>query len=234
MTNKEFLEKLNSLNISFTEEMLDKLNIYCDFLLEYNTHTNLTAIRNREDVYLKHFYDSLTVTKAIDLNTINTMLDIGSGAGFPGIVLKIFYPHLKLTVLDSNNKKTTFISKLVEKLNLQEVNIVNDRAEEYAKKGIKYDLVTSRAVAYIDIILELSSYFVNEEGTILLMKGNIAEERSILDEHQKELNVINYNVTNCDLSVDDERNIIVIKTKPNNKVLNYNQILKRHNKWTSK
>ena len=234
MTNKEFLEKLNNLNISYNEEMLDKLDIYCDFLLEYNTHTNLTAIRNREDVYLKHFYDSLTVTKAINLNSIDTMLDIGSGAGFPGIVLKIFYPHLKLTVLDSNNKKTTFITKLVEKLNLQEVNIVNDRAEEYAKKGIKYDLVTSRAVAYIDIILELSSYFVNEKGTILLMKGNIDEEQSILDEHQKELNVINYNVTNCDLSVEDERNILVIKTKPNNKVLNYNQILKRHNKWTSK
>ena len=105
MNIEEFISEVKKLGIDVTEEQLKKLDIYCTFLLEYNTHTNLTAIRNREEVYLKHFYDSLTIVKSIDLTKYSTLLDIGSGAGFPGMVLKIFFPNLRVYLVDSNNKK---------------------------------------------------------------------------------------------------------------------------------
>ena len=104
MTINEFIEEVKSLGLNPTKEILEKLDIYAKFLQEYNEHTNLTAITKLEDIYLKHFYDSLTLTKVIDLNTCKNLLDFGTGAGFPGMVLKIFFPELKVTLLDSNNK----------------------------------------------------------------------------------------------------------------------------------
>ena len=109
MNIEEFINETKKLGIDVTGEQLEKLEIYCNFLLEYNTHTNLTAIKNREEVYLKHFYDSLTLVKAIDLTSVDTLLDIGTGAGFPGMVLKIFFPNLQIYLVDSNNKKTKFL-----------------------------------------------------------------------------------------------------------------------------
>ena len=104
MTENEFKEYLISSNISFTDKMLQQLNTYYNLLVEYNKKFNLTAITNKEDVYLKHFYDSLTLTKVIDLEKADSLIDIGTGAGFPGLVLKIFYPNLNLTLLESNGK----------------------------------------------------------------------------------------------------------------------------------
>ena len=234
MIPSDFKEQVKLLGIECNENILDKLDTYCRFLIEYNEHTNLTAIKEEKEIYLKHFYDSLTISKSIDLNKVKTLLDIGSGAGFPGIVLKIFFPNLKVTVLDSNNKKTTFLNLLIQKLNLQGVNIINQRAEDYAKEGHKFDVVTSRAVAYIDIITTLSSYFVDKEGVILLMKGDISEELSILNKHQQELGIESYKVINCNITENDIRNIIKIKISHNSKIQNYSQILKRHNKWTNK
>ena len=95
MTINEFIEEVKSLGLNPTKEILEKLDIYTKFLQEYNEHTNLTAITNLEDIYLKHFYDSLTLTKVIDLNTCKNLLDFGTGAGFPGMVLKIFFPELE-------------------------------------------------------------------------------------------------------------------------------------------
>ena len=106
MTINEFIEEVKYLGLNPTKE----LDIYTKFLQEYNEHTNLTAITNLEDIYLKHFYDSLTLTKVIDLNTCKNLLDFGTGAGFPGMVLKIFFPELKVTLLDSNNKKFVLIT----------------------------------------------------------------------------------------------------------------------------
>ncbi len=235
MTINDFINKLNELKIDYTDQMLDQLEFYCNYLMEYNEHTNLTAIREKEEIYLKHFYDSLMIAKVIDLKASNTLLDIGSGAGFPGVVLKIFYPNLKVTILDSNSKKTNFVQSLINKLELKDINVINERAEEYAKNGVKFDIVTSRAVAYIDIITPLSSYFVTSEGTILLMKGNIGEELQLLEKYQKELNVCDYQVVNCNISENDIRNIIKVKIDTRNiKLLNYSQIVKRHNKWTNK
>ena len=129
MNKNEFIEELKKLNIKVTDEMLEKLDIYCNFLLEYNKHTNLTAIKDENDIYLKHFYDSLTLTKVIDLNEYNTLLDIGSGAGFPGMVLKIFFPKLKVYLVDSNNKKCKFLLELKEKLNVDNLIVINNRIE---------------------------------------------------------------------------------------------------------
>lgn len=111
MNKEEFISEVKKIGIDITDDIIDKLDIYCNFLLEYNEHTNLTAIREENEVYLKHFYDSLTITKVIDLNNVESLLDIGTGAGFPGMILKIFYPHLKVTLIDSNNKKIKFLNE---------------------------------------------------------------------------------------------------------------------------
>ena len=105
MNELEFYKELEKLNINLTEIQKQQLSKYYDYLVEYNSHTNVTSITEKEDVYLKHFYDSLLLSQTIDLNNVNTMLDIGCGAGFPGLVIKILFPHIKLTLLDSNNKK---------------------------------------------------------------------------------------------------------------------------------
>jgi 16S rRNA (guanine527-N7)-methyltransferase len=234
MQINSFIDSLKELNIELDEEKLNKLEIYYNFLNEYNKHTNLTTITEKEDVYLKHFYDSLTISKVVDLNNINNLLDIGTGAGFPGIVLKIVYPNIKLTVLDSNNKKTTFIKLLLEKLNINDVTIINDRAENYAINHLnEFDIVTSRAVAFMDIIISLSFPFIKKEGKVILMKGNLDNEISILNNHQKELDINKYSINNFKLPISgDERNIVVLeKNNLSTKVLNYNQILKRNKIW---
>ena len=142
MNIKEFIEEIKKLNIDIDSDKMEKLQIYSNFLIEYNKHTNLTAIKEEKDIYLKHFYDSLTIVKIIDLNKCNNLIDIGTGAGFPGMVLKIFYPNLDVTLLDSNNKKTKFLKELSQNLNL-DVDIVNERVEIFSKNNLnKYDIVT--------------------------------------------------------------------------------------------
>lgn len=176
MTEKEFITELTKLNIEVTPEKLDKLKEYASFLLEYNQHTNLTAIRDINEVYLKHFYDSLTIVKAINLKEVNTLLDIGTGPGFPGMVLKIIYPHLQITLMDSNNKKISFLKALAQELNLN-VEIIYGRAEEFiTHRREYYDIVTSRAVASLDILAELSIPYVKTNGLFVAMKSNYQEE----------------------------------------------------------
>ncbi len=177
MTKEEFMAAISELNISYEPTMLTKLAIYYQELVKYNENVNLTAITEEGEVYLKHFYDSLTITKVIDLNKVNNLLDIGSGAGFPGVVLKIFFPHLKLTLIDSNNKKTTFLKYITEKLELSDVQIINDRVENYAKNNLnKYDLVVARAVTNLNVLVELSLPLVKKDGFLVAMKGRASEE----------------------------------------------------------
>ena len=176
MTEEEFITELTKLNIEVTPEKLDQLKEYASFLLEYNQHTNLTAIRDINEVYLKHFYDSLTIVKAINLKEVNTVLDIGTGPGFPGMVLKIIYPHLQITLMDSNNKKIGFLKALAQELNLN-VEIIYGRAEEFiVNRREYYDVVTSRAVASLDILAELSIPYVKTNGVFVAMKSNYQEE----------------------------------------------------------
>lgn len=176
MTREEFIKEIEKLNINFNEEMLEKLNIYMKFLIDYNSHTNLTAIKEENDIYLKHFYDSLTICKVYDMNRVDNLLDIGTGAGFPGMIIKIFFPNIKVTLLDSNNKKTKFLNELANKLNIN-VTIINDRVENYAKNNLnKFDIVTSRAVANLRVLTEISMPLVKVNGLFISLKGNIEEE----------------------------------------------------------
>lgn len=237
MNNEEFILGLQAMNIDVTDDKLNKLKMYYNYLIEYNNHTNLTAITEEKEVYLKHFYDSLTLTKAYNLNNNISMLDIGSGAGFPGIVIKIFYPNINLTVIDSNNKKTTFISSLIDKLQLDNINVINDRAEEYAKNHLnEFDLVTSRAVAFVDIITSISLPFVKVDGKLILMKGSFENEERILKNHLHDLNVKDYQIINFNLpNTNDERNLVILtKINETSKVLQFNQIIKRNKKWNNK
>lgn len=177
MNKEEFITRVKALNIEITAEKLKLLDLYFHELINYNSHTNLTAITKEEDVYLKHFYDSLTIVKVIDLNTINNLLDIGSGAGFPVLVLKIFFPNIKITLLDSNNKKTKFLEYITKKLDLKDVTIINDRVEKFALTNLNsFDLVTARAVKELNILAELSLPLVKKEKYFIAMKGNIDKE----------------------------------------------------------
>ena len=172
MNRETFQKLLKELNLICDEYKYELLKKYSRFLLEYNEHTNLTSIKEEQEVFIKHFYDSLTLTKLIDLDTLNEVLDIGTGAGFPGIVLKIFYPNIKLTLLDSNNKKTTFLKQLVDYLDIKNVQIINDRAENLTKTKINYyDLVTARAVANLRVLSEISIPLVKNNGYFIALKG---------------------------------------------------------------
>ena len=175
MNNKEFISYLKELNLEVTEEQLNLLEKYYNILVETNKTTNLTRITEKEEVYLKHFYDSLTITKEIDLNNINSLCDVGTGAGFPGMVLKIFYPHLKVILIDAREKKIKFLKEVIKKLDLKDIEALHIRAEEYHEK---FDIVTARAVANIEKLLDYTMHLLNENGKLIAMKGDIDIELS--------------------------------------------------------
>lgn len=173
----EFIKKCENLGLEITDKKLDQLETYAKFLQEYNEHTNLTAITNLEDIYLKHFYDSLTITKVIDLKKCTTLLDFGTGAGFPGMVLKIFFPNLKVTLLDSNNKKIKFLTELQEKINVDNLELINTRVENIRNERLNhYDIVTARAVTNMPVLTELAMPLVKVNGYFIAMKGSNKEE----------------------------------------------------------
>lgn len=176
MNKEEFKNELSKLGISLTDTQIESLEKYANILIDYNKHTNITAITDKESIYLKHFYDSLTLSKIIDLTKDLSVLDVGSGGGFPGIVIKIVYPNLKLTLLDSNNKKSEFQRYVINKLKLTDINVINDRAENYFKKGNKYDLVVARAVSNMPVLDELCIPFLKIGGNLVLMKADASTE----------------------------------------------------------
>ena len=172
--NKElFIESLNELNIEVTNEKLDKLEKFYQLLIEWNNKINLTRIVEKEDVYLKHFYDSLTITKVVDLSKIETLCDVGTGAGFPGIVLKIVYPKLKITLVDSLLKRVNYLNTIINELELENIKAIHTRGEDLNEK---YDIVTARAVANIEKLLIYTMHLVKINGSLIAMKGNIDEE----------------------------------------------------------
>jgi 16S rRNA (guanine527-N7)-methyltransferase len=232
MNKNEFIEEVKKLNINITDEMLEKLDIYCSFLLEYNKHTNLTAIKEENDIYLKHFYDSLTLAKAIDLNKENTLLDIGSGAGFPGMVLKIFFPHLKVYLVDSNNKKCKFLLELKEKLNVDNLEVYNNRIENlYSEFLNSIDIVTARAVTNLPVLTELAIPLVKANKYFIAMKGNAEEELENSMYAIKQLNCSIDNVITFDLyNNSGVRTLISIKKNKNTELKNirpYDKIIKK-------
>lgn len=176
MNKEAFIKAIKELSINTSEDQLNDLETYYSLLIEYNKRTNLTRITDKEDVYLKHFYDSLTLTKAIKL-TNQSLLDVGTRAGFPGLVLKIIFPNIKLTLVDSLNKRINFLKAVVKRLDLSNVFIYHERAEEFAKVNReKFDVVTSRAVANLQTLSEISLPTVMEGGYFIAMKAEAKKE----------------------------------------------------------
>ena len=176
MNKNEFINALKELDIDITDNMLENLDTYYKMLIEYNSHTNLTRITEENEVYLKHFYDSLTLVKAINLDD-QSLLDVGTGAGFPGLVLKIIFPDLKVILVDSLNKRIIFLNSVIESLNLKKIVAIHARAEEYAKENKeKYDIVTSRAVANLNTLSELCIPMVKVGGYFIPMKAEAENE----------------------------------------------------------
>ncbi len=175
MNKEEFTKELIKLGIDLTEEQETKLEKFYNLLIEWNAKINLTRITIKEDVYLKHFYDSLTITKVVDLTKIETLCDVGTGAGFPGIVLKIVYPNLKITLVDSLLKRVNYLNSIIKELELKDIIAIHSRGEDLKRE---FDVVTARAVANIEKLLTYTMHLVNENGIFIAMKGNIEEELS--------------------------------------------------------
>ena len=229
--NKDlFLEELKKINVILSDNQVEQLDKYCDLLLEYNKHTNLTAIKDKESVYLKHFYDSLTINKYIEKNA--QVLDIGTGAGFPGMVLAITRPDLNITLLDSNNKKIKFLEYLVKELNIPNVTLIYDRAEKFAHKNHeKFDIVTSRAVARLRILCELSIPVLKINGLFIGMKSNLDEE---LNESLDTIKILNADILKRNqfkLPIENSKreNILIIKNNHCNHEYprDYDKIIKK-------
>lgn len=214
MTDEEFKKKLKELKIELTKEAQDKLNKFYKMLVEKNKVMNLTAITAKEEVNLKHFYDSLTLVKVIDLNKELTLCDVGTGAGFPGIVLKIVFPQLKIVLIDSLNKRIEFLNEVIEKLDLKDIKAVHDRVEVYSKNNIeKFDIVTSRAVAKTNILLEMSSQLVKVDGKIILLKAECKEEIKKSLNAIKELNLSLEKEEEFTLPIENSKRTIVVFNK---------------------
>ena len=184
MNQDRFILELSKLNINITDLQLKQLEKYYELLIEYNKVMNLTGITLKEDVYLKHFYDSLTIAKVIDLNQYKTLCDVGTGAGFPGLVLKIIYPNLKVTLLDSLNKRLNFLDIVIKELNLKDIETVHSRAEEYNKQ---FDITVARAVAPLNILLEYCIPLTKINGYFIAMKGKNEEATNALKELNSEI-----------------------------------------------
>ena len=185
MNRNEFIKECKKLGIDLTEEQLNKLEQFYELLKEWNTKINLTRIIEKEDVYLKHFYDSLTLIKAIDLTKEITLCDVGTGAGFPGIVLKIVFPNLKITLIDSLLKRVKYLNDIIEKLELKEIEALHYRIEDYNKLGNKFDIVTARAVANLSKLYDYCIPGVKKEGVFIAMKANAKEEIEELQKKKK-------------------------------------------------
>ena len=210
----DFVQRLKDFNIKINDEQIKRFMNYMNLLLEWNEKINLTAITQPEEVKLKHFVDSLTVLKYI--NDDDKVIDIGTGAGFPGIPLKIMNENTKITLLDSLNKRINFLNIVIETLNLRNIQAIHGRAEEIARNKLyreKYDVAVSRAVANLSTLTEYMLPFVKVGGKCICMKGaNVNEELERAQNAIKELGGEIERVDNFYLSDNDnERNIIVIK-----------------------
>ena len=210
--NKElFIEELSKLNVTLSKKQLEQLDKYYDLLIEWNEKINLTRITEYEDVYLKHFYDSLTIAKVVDLSTKQTLCDVGTGAGFPGVVLKIVYPNLKITLVDSLQKRVNYLNEIVKELSLEDIHAIHSRGEDFKET---FDVVTARAVANIEKLVTYTMHLVNKNGIFVAMKGNIDEE--LTSQVEQKLNK-KYKIEQIEkflLPIENSnRSLIVIKNK---------------------
>lgn len=172
-------EKIQELGLSVDERQAEQFDLYYQILIQWNSFMNLTAITDFEEVVRKHFVDSLSIIQVINPKDVDNLIDIGTGAGFPGIPLKIMYPHLKVTLLDSLKKRIDFLQEVVGQLKLEGIEAIHGRAEDYAKKGKKreqYDLCVSRAVANLSTLSEYCLPYVKIGGAFIPYKSGEVEK----------------------------------------------------------
>ena len=224
----ELEELLNSLHISLEESQLRQLELYADLLIEWNEKFNLTAITDRQEIYLKHFADCLLLNR---YPLGEKLADVGTGAGFPAIVLKIANPNLKVTMLEPNHKKITFLNEVIRHLQLKDIEAVDRRSEDYARENFDcFDTVTSRAVAAMNILSELCLPLVRVGGHFLAMKGPKGNEE--LQESTNALRKLGASVNSVDsYDLGDQQRLIidVVKNQPADRRYprNYSQIRKK-------
>ena len=211
MNKEEFVRELEKINIYPTPKQLEQLSKFYQLLIEWNQKINLTRITEENDVYLKHFYDSLTISKVVNLKEQKSLCDVGTGAGFPGIVLKIIYPNLKVVLIDSLLKRVNYLNEIIKQLELTDIEAIHTRGEDY--KG-SFDVVTSRAVANIEKLVKYTMHLVNKNGIFVAMKGNIEEEfkKEVLDKIKEKYKIIK--IEEFILPIENsKRSLIVMKNK---------------------
>lgn len=219
MTPEEFKTALKTHGIELDDYQIAQFETYYQFLVQANQYVNLTAITEQKDVYLKHFYDSLL--PAIELPELRTqavtLCDVGAGAGFPSLPLKIAFPQLKVTIVDSLNKRIKFLEELVARLGLQDVELHHARAEEFAGKKSKFresfEIVTARAVARMSVLAELCLPLVRLGGQMIALKAQKTAQE--LADAQKAIQVLGGKVEN-DIETQlpethDQRNLVILQ-----------------------
>ncbi|HEO5997989.1 TPA: 16S rRNA (guanine(527)-N(7))-methyltransferase RsmG [Streptococcus agalactiae] len=218
MTPQAFYQVLIEHDITLTDKQKKQFETYFRLLVEWNEKINLTAITDKEEVYLKHFYDSIApILQGYIDNSPLSILDIGAGAGFPSIPMKILYPEIDITIIDSLNKRINFLNILANELELSGVHFFHGRAEDFGQDRVfraKFDIVTARAVARMQVLAELTIPFLKVNGRLIALKAAAAEEELISAE--KALKTLFSQVTvnkNYKLPNGDDRNITIVSKK---------------------
>ncbi len=211
----KFEEMLDEFNISYTDRMIEQFNLYYDILIQWNKFMNLTGITEYYDVTVKHFIDSLSIVKIIDMTNVTSLIDVGTGAGFPGVPIKIIFPHIKICLLDSLNKRVKFLNEIISKLDLDNISALHGRAEEIAKRGEyreKYDLCVSRAVANLSSLSEYCLPFVKKGGQFISYKSSDIDKELLSSKHAISVlggeieDIIKFKLPNTDI----DRSLILI------------------------
>ncbi|ASS73315.1 16S rRNA (guanine(527)-N(7))-methyltransferase RsmG [Bacillus atrophaeus] len=220
MNIEEFTSGLAEKGISLSSRQLEQFELYYEVLVEWNEKINLTSITEKKEVYLKHFYDSITAAFYVDFKQVNTICDVGAGAGFPSLPIKICFPHLQVSIVDSLNKRITFLEKLAEALQLENTSFYHDRAETFGQRQDlreSYDIVTARAVARLSVLSELCLPLVKKNGLFVALKAASAEEE--LKAGKKAITTLGgelEQVHSFKLPMEEsDRNIIVMRKKKN-------------------
>ncbi len=230
MSKEEFLRALSDNGLTLDDKQIEQLDDYAAFLKEYNQKINLTGIDEYEDVLDKHFYDSLLLSFNFKLE--GCFVDVGTGAGFPGVVLKICYPNLRVILLEPLKKRCVFLNELIEKLALKDIEVVNTRGEEYtALHREEFDYVSARAVSNMNMLIEVCGGLVKKDGYFIALRGlNGQEELKSASRAIKEMGFVKESEKECFLFEGSKRYIAYLRKKsltPKKYPRNYSIIVKK-------
>lgn len=222
MTEAEWIKAVEHYGIQVTEIQKQQLEQYYQLLVEWNEKMNLTGITEKNDVYLKHFYDSITLLEVIELSKENTLCDIGTGAGFPGLVLKIIYPELEVTLVDALQKRIGFLNHVIDTLHLSKITTIHARAEEYGMTHREvFDVVTARAVASLPTLLEYTTPLLKVGKYFIPMKAKMEGELEQAKGALQKLNMKLIKMSEFQLPKEDSKRTILKFQKLEKTALKY-------------